>query len=195
MGDVSIKMYDKFGLVLRIESTCNDVGAFRVRREVNHRDGTVTEEKAPMRKSIYSLYQLFTIMKAANYRYLEFISTFDDHSDGQRNLIHTTNPAQENGRSYRGFNFFNPVDLKILETIDRGEFNIHGLQNKEIRRLMDDNITPSAMSRIFKRLCLHGLIEKIDGTYRYFLTALGKSVVAAGLKVRNLVIVPELARA
>ena len=25
MGDVSIKMYDKFGCVLRIESTCNDI--------------------------------------------------------------------------------------------------------------------------------------------------------------------------
>jgi len=194
MGDVSIKMYDKFGLVLRIESTCNDVGEFRVRREVSHRDGTVTEEKAPMRKSIYSLYQLFTIMKAANYRYLEFISTFDDHSDGQRNLTQTTKPTQENGRSYRGFNFFNPDDLKILETIDRGEFNIHGLQNKDIRHFTN-NISPSAMSRIFKRLRLHGLIEKIDGTYRYFLTVLGKSVVVAGLKVKNLVIVPELARA
>lgn len=30
MGDVSIKMYDKFGLVLRIESACNDIGTFRV---------------------------------------------------------------------------------------------------------------------------------------------------------------------
>jgi len=84
--------------------------------------------------------------------------------------------------------------LKILETIDRGEFNIHGLQNKDIRRLMD-NISPSAMTRIFKRLSLHGLIEKIEGTYRYFLTVLGKSVVVAGLKVKNLVIVPELTRA
>ena len=193
MGDVSIKMYDKFGLILRIESTCNDVGAFRVKREVNHKDGSVSEEKAPMRKSIYSLYQLFTIMKAANYRYLEFISTFDDHSNGERNLVNTTKPTQENGRSYRGFNFFNPDDLRILEAIDRGEFNLQGLQNREIRRFID-NASPSAMSRIFKRLRLHGLIEKIEGTYRYFLTALGKSVVAAGLKVRNLVIVPALAR-
>ena len=192
MGDVSIKMYDKFGLILRIESTCNDVGSFKVRREVNHKDGSVTEEKAPMRKSIYSLYLLFTIMKAANYRYLEFISTFDDHSDGQCNLSNTTTPIIENGRSYRGFNFFNPDDLKILQAINRGEFNIKGLQNKEIRRFIDD-ISPSAMSRIFKRLRLHGLIEKIDGSYRYFLTALGKSVVTAGLKVRNLVIVPALA--
>ena len=191
MGDVSIKMYDKFGLVLRIESTCNDVGAFRVNREVKHKDGTASIEKAPMRKSIYSLYQLFTIMKAANYRYLEFISSFDDHSDGEKNLSATTQPVEENGRSYRGFNFFSPADLKILEVIDRGEFNINGLQNKNVRSFFD-NVSSPAMSRIFKRLRLHGLIEKIKGTYRYFLTPLGKSVVAAGLKVKNLVIVPAL---
>ena len=40
-------------------------------------------------KSIYSLYQLFTIMKAADYRYLEFISSFDDHSGGKENLTKT----------------------------------------------------------------------------------------------------------
>ena len=192
MGDVSIKMYDKFGLVLRIESTCNDVGEFRVNRDVQHRDGSVTVDKAPMKKSIYSLYQLFTIMKAANYRYLEFISTFDDHSDGEKKLSETTESIEDNGRTYRGFNFFNAKDLKILETIDRGEFNIQGFQNTDIRmRLI--GVSPSAMSRILKRLRLHGLIIKVSGSYKYYLTTLGKSIVAAGLKVKNLIIVPELA--
>ena len=194
MGDVSIKMYDKFGLVLRIESTCNNVGAFRVNREVQHNDGSVTVEKAPMKKTIYSLYQLFTIMKAANYRYLEFISTFDDHSDGEKNLSDTTMPAQENGRSYRGFNFFNPEDLRILEVIDRGEFNIHGLQNREVRSHLT-GVSSSAMSRVLNRLRLHGLIEKVKGSHRYFLTSLGKAVIVAGLKVKNLIIIPELALA
>lgn len=62
MDDVSIKMYDKHGIVLRIESTCNDVSAFKVKRNVEHKDGTTTKQKAPMKKSIYSLYQLFTII-------------------------------------------------------------------------------------------------------------------------------------
>ncbi len=56
MGDVSIKMYDKFGHVLRIESTCNDIGTFRVKRKVEHRDGSSSEQKAPLKKSMYSLY-------------------------------------------------------------------------------------------------------------------------------------------
>ncbi len=96
MGDVSIKMYDKFGLVLRIESTCNDIGAFRVKSgKWEHRDGSSSEQKASLKKSIYSLYQLFTIMKAANYRYLEFISSFDDHSSGNQNLTKVTSPVVE----------------------------------------------------------------------------------------------------
>ena len=126
MGDVSIKMYDKFGCVLRIESTCNDIGTFRVKRKVEHRDGSSTEQKAPLKKSIYSLYQLFTIMKAANYRYLEFVSSFDDHSGGKKNLTKATEAVKEKGRSYRGLNFFSPKDLLVLEVISRGEYMTFG---------------------------------------------------------------------
>ena len=192
MGDVSIKMYDKFGHVLRIESTCNDIGTFRVKRKVEHRDGSSSEQKAPLKKSIYSLYQLFTIMKAANYRYLEFISSFDDHSGGNKNLTKVTSPVVENERSYRGLNFFAEHDLKVLEVISRGEYMTFGMQGKDIRQHLDD-ISPSAMSRIFKRLRLHGIIERVKVTYKYFATAYGKEVIAAGLTVRNLVLIPALA--
>ena len=89
---------------------------------------------------------------------------------------------EHNGRSYRGFNFFDSHDLKILEAIDRGEFDIQGFQNTGIRKCLT-HTSSSAMSRILKRLRLHGLIVKIKGSYKYFLTALGKSVVAAGLKI------------
>ena len=192
MGDVSIKMYDKFGHVLRIESTCNDIGAFRVKRQVTHRDGSSTEQKAPLKKSIYSLYQLFTIMKAANYRYLEFVSSFDDHSNGNSNLTKVTSPVMESERSYRGFNFFAERDLQVLEVISRGEYMTFGMQGKDIRQYLGD-ISSSAMSRIFKRLRLHGIIERVKGTYKYFPTAYGKEVIAAGLTIRNLVLIPALA--
>lgn len=191
MGDVSIKMYDKFSCVLRIESTSNDISSFRVKREVNHRDGTATEEKAPLKKSIYSLYQLFTIMKAANYRYLEFVSSFDDHSGGQKKLTEVTTPVVENERSYRGINFFQENDLKVLEAISRGEFMTYGMQGKDVRRYLD-GISTSAMSRIFKRLRLHGIIERAKGTYKYFPTKLGKEIIAAGLTIKNMVLIPAL---
>ena len=192
MGDVSIKMYDKFGHVLRIESTCNDIGTFRVKRQVEHRDGSSTEQKARLKKSIYSLYQLFTIMKAANHRYLEFVSSFDDHSNENSNLTKVTSPVMESERSYRGFNFFAERDLQILEVISRGEYMTFGMQGKDIRQYLG-GISSSAMSRIFKRLRLHGLIERVKGTYKYFPTAYGKEAIAAGLTIRNLVLIPVLA--
>lgn len=48
------------------------------------------------------------------------------------------------------------------------------------------------MSRIFKRLRLHGIIERVKGTYKYFPTELGKQVIAAGLTIKNLVLIPAL---
>ena len=160
MGDVSIKMYNNFDCVLRIESTCNDIGTFRIKKKVEHRDGSSTEQKVPLKKSIYSLYQLFTIMKTANYRYREFISSFDNHSNGNGNLAKATCPAREKERSYRRINFFSEHDLQILEIINRGEYMTFGMIGKDIRQHLE-GISPSAMSRIFKRLCLHGIIKRV----------------------------------
>ena len=131
-------------------------------------------------------------MKAANYRYLEFISSFDDHSDGNRNLIKVTSPVMENERSYRGLNFFSEQDLRVLGAISRGEYMTFGMRGKDIRQHLG-SISSSAMSRIFKRLRLHGIIERMKGTYKYFVTVYGKEVIAAGLTVRNLVLIPALA--
>ncbi|MFH2030894.1 MAG: MarR family transcriptional regulator, partial [Bacteroidota bacterium] len=44
MKDVSIKMYDKFSKILRIETTTNKVSLFKHYREVVHRDGTTSNQ-------------------------------------------------------------------------------------------------------------------------------------------------------
>ena len=40
MRPVSLKLYDKFGLILRIDTTDNGVSFFKHYREVEHRDGS-----------------------------------------------------------------------------------------------------------------------------------------------------------
>ena len=45
-------------------------------------------------------------MKAANYQYLEFISSFDDHSGENEKLTKAIDFIMEKGHSYRGLNFF-----------------------------------------------------------------------------------------
>lgn len=76
-------------------------------------------------------------MKAANYRYLEFISSFDGHSGGVGNLEDISQPVKENGRSYKGLNFFEAQDLRVLEVLDCGEFCAFRMQNKDVRSHLD----------------------------------------------------------
>ncbi len=54
---------------------------------------------------------------------------------------------------------------------------------------------PAQISRQLKRLRLHGLIKKIGRTYKYYLTSFGKQVIATGLKLKQLFIIPQLVSA
>jgi len=190
MGEVSVKMYDKGGVILRIECTSNDVSQFKHVRDVQHRDGEVTQKAAPVKKSIYSLYVLSNIFKGVVRRYLEYVSEFDDPSDGVGKLEKVTTDVRKDGRNYKGFNFFHPEDQKVFETIARGEFNIRGMQNKQLREHLPGK-SSATISRILKRLRTHGLIKKARNSYRYYLTALGKAVIVAGLKVKNMFLTAE----
>lgn len=102
MGPVSIKLDDKYGLILRIETTVNNITFFRNHRTVEHRDGTSQSKVAPLRKNIYSLPPLRAILLAANYRYLDFLSDLADPSAGMRDIQNLAKPVKKNGRTYRG---------------------------------------------------------------------------------------------
>jgi len=192
MGPVSLKMYDKFGLILRIETTVNNVSFFQHYRTVEQRDGRTVTQWAPMKKSIYSLPVLREVLQAANRRYLEFLSTLDDPTAGIDRLHKISEPVRENERSYPGLNFFSAQDQILIETLARGEFNLRGLQNKNLRAHLGKK-TSGQVSRLLKRLRLHGLVKKVGHTYRYYLTLLGKQVIASRLKLKNMVLIPQLA--
>ena len=68
---MSLKLCDKFGLILRLQTTVNDVSFSKHYREVEHRNGIREKKGAPRRKSSYSLRQL---LAAAKRRYLEFLA-------------------------------------------------------------------------------------------------------------------------
>jgi hypothetical protein len=130
-------------------------------------------------------------MAAANRRYLEFISSIDDPSSGIQALNKVSTSIKENGKTYKGFNFFKGEDQLLLEIITRGEFNISGLRNSDIRKRLPQK-SSSQVSHLLKRLRTHGLIKKIGRTYKYYLTAFGRHVILSGLKLKNLVLIPEL---
>jgi DNA-binding transcriptional ArsR family regulator len=191
----AIKMYDKFGRVLRIETTVNNVSFFKHHRKVEHRDGTSSFKLADLPKSLYSLPVLRELMAAANRRYLAFIGELPDDGPGlravQKLAEKTRDPDQD--RAVRGFNLLQHEDHGLFCAIARGEFAISGMTNRRLREVLKDK-TASQLSRLLRALRMHGLIKKIGRTYKYYLTELGRRTTAAALKLRELVIVPAMAQ-
>ena len=194
MGEISVKIYDKFGKVLRIEVTSNDVSQLKTFRDVRKKDGSIVKENAPVKKSIYSLFFLINIFKGATNRYLEYISSFNDPTDGFKKIEKITQSVDENNRNYKGFNFFDKGDEKILLTIADGKFTLKGMTNKELRKMLPE-LKSSKISRILKRLRLHGIIKKVGKTYKYYLSSLGKQIIVAGLSFKNITLISDLAKA
>ncbi len=191
MGKNSIKMYDKFSKILRIETTSNDVSFFKHYREVEHRDGTKSMKNAPLKKNIYSLSILSLLLEASNKRYLEFISVFDNKEAGRKRLDKVTKSKKQNNRNYKGFNLFAKKDLDLLLAALRGEYNIYGFRNKDIRMRIPEFNT-GKISRLLKRLKVFGLIKRAGKTYKYYLTKLGKELIITAEKLKETVLIPAL---
>jgi len=158
---------------------------------VEHKDGSNSMKFTSMRKSIYSFGPLIKIMNASNRRYLEFISAIEDKSVGIKRLNKVSQRVEENNRGYKGINFFDENDLKIVRILNRGEFNIVGFRNKDIRRHLTGK-NSGQISRLLKRLKIHGLVKRANNSYKYYLTKLGKKVSLTGMKVRKLIVIPSL---
>jgi hypothetical protein len=191
MGPVVIKMYDKLRLVLRIETAANKPSFFKHHRWVEQKNGQRVFKLAPLKRSIYSLADLARLLRAANQRYLDFISELADPSAGRKLLNQVCEPKKQQGRSYKGLNFFQAADQKLLEALARGEFMISGLRNKDLRRLL--GLNTAQISRRLKSLRLHGLIRPVGRTYKYYLSKRGRRVIITGLKLKELFLIPQLA--
>jgi len=189
-GAHSIKMYDKYNLILRIETTTDKVNKFQAPRMVHHRDGSESMKVAPVKKAVDSLNVLFKIMSAANRRYHEFISSLETFSAGREKLKKVTSPVRENNRTYKGIDFFNEEDDALLRTISAGEFTITGFRNMALRQKL--NKSTAQISRMMKRLLIHGIIKRIGKTYKYYLTVKGRQISSIGIKLKELYLIPQL---
>jgi len=162
-------------------------------REVFKRNGEIETKSAPVKKNIYSLFPLITVFKGIIRRYLEFISSFDDPTDGIKKLDEVTTDKKTEKKTFKGLNFFNKQDEAVLIAVADGKFNINGLRAKNLKAVFPE-FPPWKISNIFARLRNLGVIKKVARSHKYYLSALGKSVIAAALFLKNLVIVPALAK-
>ena len=191
MGAASVKVYDKFSRVLRVETTVNDVSFFKHHRKVEHKGKPATRELAPLKKSIYSLIDLRQVLNGCNQRYLAFLASLDDPSAGVRDLQRLSAPRTGDKPAARGLNFVEATDRALLQALQRGEFNIHGVRRADLLAHLP-HLKPWAMTRQLARLRALGLIKKVAHTYRYYLTRLGRAVTAAANALTRFCIVPAM---
>ena len=191
MFDKAGKMYDKAGIVLRIETTTNDVSCFKHHRKVEHREGPPTRALAPVKKSIYSLIDLREILLGCNRRYLAHLSALDDFSAGVRALDRVTRPREVDGKTVKGTNFFEPRDSALLHALQNPRVNIAGIRRADL--LPDLTMfSPTRLSRQPRRLLEIGVIKRVTGTYRYYLTKAGRAAIAAAGRLTEAVIIPAM---
>lgn len=190
-GKASIKMYDKRGTVLRIETTTNNVSFFKHHRKVEHREGPASRELAPVKKTIYSLLDLREILLGCNRRYLTHLSTLDDVSAGTRALERVTKPRRLGDKTVKGINFFAIDDKALLQALQNPRVTIAGIRRGDL--LADLSMfTPGRLSRQLRRLLDLGLIKRVSGTYRYYLTKTGRAATAAAAWLTHTTIIPAM---
>jgi len=183
----AVKVYDKQGSVLRVETTINDARDLRsYRTKEGEPDGPKTWR--PMKKGVSDLPRRAQVSQKCNERCLEALAAADDPRTLGELTRSICRPAKWKGRSVRALNPFADADLALLRTVTRGEFLLHGFRNRDLRAALysqpaadapEERRRSAAVTRRLRILRGHHLIAKIPHTHRYQLTATGRAVIAA----------------
>ena len=121
-------------------------------------------KQAAVQKTIYSLPVLAELCRAANRRYLQFLSLREDPSDGLAKMRKIAEPAREGSRHDRGFNLLAADDQELFCTLARGEHHLSGFTNKSLRQALRHK-TSSQISRQLNRLRTHGRTHQKSRTH------------------------------
>jgi hypothetical protein len=185
-----LKMYDKFGWVLRIETVINDPREFRVRR-LRTRDGRREMTWCPMNKGVINLYQYRAVALAANRRYLDALAVVDDPAPAYRQMAELAEPVVVSGRSHAGFNPASRGDVSLFQAVLQGENLVRGFRNADIRGALYEPTEGAAerlrqshaVGRLLKRLHVRGLIAKVPHSHRWHISGKGHQVLGAVVRL------------
>jgi hypothetical protein len=196
----SIKMYDKQGIVLRVETTINNPRRFRVRR-MGTREGRAVMTWLPLRRGVADMRRRVQLSRAANGRYLEALSMVEVKKATCSVLDPVSERLLSNGRRYRALRPISADEAKWFKVLLRGEFQLQGFRNRDLRMHLfgsqdiDSKESQRISGRITRTLCLlreHGLIHKVPRTNYYRVSKKGHLVMTTALRCRAAK-VPDLA--
>jgi hypothetical protein len=189
----SLKMYDKQGSILRIETTLNNPRRFQVRR-VTARHGRRHKHWLPLRKGVADMARRVEICRAANERYLEALAVVGRSAPVPDLLDPISHRIARDGRPYRGLRPITPEESGLFAVLLRGEFRLQGFRNRDLRQRLEPAAPPDPVrrrqasgriTRLLRLLRAHGLIRKVPHTLYYRLTQKGETVMSAAQNIRQ----------
>jgi hypothetical protein len=166
-------MYDKAGgRVLRVETTINAPGAFKVYR-AKENDPEGQKDWRVLRSGVADLHRRAQVSQAANARYLDGLAAVEHEQPLHERLEPLARRVTEpgaGGRKLRGLAPLVGPDAALLEAISRPEFAVNGLRNRDVVAALDSTATTGAtarrrraaqVSRQLRLLRAHGLLKKV----------------------------------
>jgi len=188
----TLKMYDKNGRGIRVETTINECEDFHVFRAPEGRPDQPKKWR-PLRRGLADLGRRAEVSKAANQRYLMALASVDENTPLGQLTEKLCRPVWQKGRRYRPLNPWSPTDGALFQAINRGQFAISGLRNRDLRGILfptpaSDQQQRRRAARVSRWLALlraHGILRKVKGGHRYHMTAKGRTLVTALLTARE----------
>jgi hypothetical protein len=195
-----LKMYDKFGQVLRIETVINNPREFKARRRVE-RQGRSQMAWCPMNKGVANFYRYHEVARARNDRYLHALAAVERPQANAKILDRVQRPARLGPRRRRGLKLLCVEEQKLFRAILRGEHHVNGLRNRDLqavlfptqaKNLSEQRRRTAHVSRLLHLLRAHGLLAKIPHAHRYRVTTKGEALMSAAIYARHKVFPKEL---
>jgi hypothetical protein len=195
----TLKMYDKQGSVLRVETTINDTSDFGVHR-ASEQDPHGPKKWRKLRKGVADLPRRAAISQSANTRYFTAIAAVDNQTPLGQVADQLAKPVVKKNSRARGLTPLTGIDSQVIAILLRGEFALNGFRNRDLRDLLfptpataisNSPATPSTdedalserrrqsgqVTRLLRLFRAHGLIQKIPRTHRYQLTVNGRRLL------------------
>ncbi len=179
-GKNSLKIYNKAGNILGVETTINDPRSFKVFRQPND-DPSRTPSWQRMRKGVADLHRRSQVSQRSNERYLESLVAAKTDEKVKEVFDEVSQRVESEGKTFRALNLFKSHDYQLLSFLAKGEWNINGFRNRDLcNSLGEIPVTEKERKRLCGRvsrqirlLRAHGLVRKVPHTHRYVLTKKG----------------------
>lgn len=192
MGN-SIKVYDKAGSILRVETTINNPAAYRSYR-CSETEPEGEKQWRVMRRGVADMHRRAEVSQAANDRYAEALAALDTTTPLGQLAAAVCRPVSKEGKRYRAIHPFSAEDRALLEAISDGKHAPSGFGNRDLASRLypapsadkaERNRIASKVSYRLRILRAHGLIRKVLGQRRYHMTTKGRQIVTALLQAQH----------